>query len=725
MLHKYGARLTRSPSITRSFARCTLSSESSGEQRRISYSFQHQMPPFHRRLRTPLLAFTVASSFAFAACSDDGAGETPPGVEDAGDSPDVLPPPAPDGGYDCAALNCDDGNVCTIDACDVSRGCTNTPRDGAVTFEPSPATFAIVDGVAPPPMTFKAFDGDVDVTECVAWSVDDASLGTLDGTTFTPNDSFGGETDVHAKLGSSTSTMRLSVFAKMTANTGSLSNEQRTALDAPSSTVDPSVTITYPEKETVFPLDVVAPEIHLATGLATDVYRVQLKSRYFEAIDYIAPANVKPEFQVAEEVWEKLGKSGQGAESDPVTVSITRLSNDVAYAPTQSTWHIAQGRLNVATYFVEISSVGTTSVKSLPLETGSPTTLLGSSPCSSCHSVSNDGRKLLASYETGNPFPIRLTDLTTSPPTTGPDKLGAAATGTFSAFNPNGTRALVANDAATGTVSLSIYDLNDGSSLAANVLGDKCAEPAWSPDGSRIAAICDLTGGGWAFDSSSGTLRIGTLNADGFTVASSSDAVASTDGTAGRPSYPKFSSDSALVTYARTTAGSRSTGAGTLWLAATDGSFTKQLTVAGRGTSYYPAFAPRRAGGYHWITFTSKRNDFIDNGDRHLWVAAIKDPPSEADPSRPAFFVSGQVRTATTYEPNFAPLACADDGAVCRWGTDCCGGTCVPTMSGAAGTCGAPAAGACVTDGNRCNATTECCGTKLACVDHVCQSTKL
>ena len=141
--------------------------------------------------------------------------------------------------------------------------------------------------------------------------------------------------------------------------------------------------------------------------------------------------------------------------------------------------------------------------------------------------------------------------------------------------------------------------------------------------------------------------------------------------------------------------------------------------------SYYPTFAPRRAGGYYWITFTSKRNDFMANDDRHLWVAAIKDPPNEADPSRPAFFVSGQVKDAKSYEPNLAPLACVDDGAVCRWGTDCCSGTCVPTMSGDTGTCGAPPAGACVTGGNRCKATADCCGTKLACIDGVCQSTKL
>lgn len=685
------------------------------------------MPHSRLRLRTPLLALAIASAFVFAACGDEEATEAPPVVDDAGDSPDayVPPPPAPDGGYDCAALDCDDGNVCTIDTCDAALGCTHTARDGAVTFEPSPATVVTVNGVATP-TTLKALDGTVDVTECVEWSIDDASLGTLKGATFTPNDGFGGETEVHAKLGNTTSTMRLSVFAKMEANTGSLSNEQRTALDMPSATVDPSVTITYPEKDTVFPLDVVAPEIHLATGLAADVYRVQIKSRYFEATDYVAPANVKPELRVAAKVWENLGKSGQGAESDPVTVSVTRLSNDVAYAPTLSTWHIAQGRLNAAAYFVEIASSGSTSVKSVPLETGSPATLLGSSPCSSCHSVSHDGKKLLASYDVGSPFPIRLTDLTTSPPTTGPNKLGAAATGTFSAFNPSGTRALISNDAANGTFSLSIYDLSDGAALATNVLGDKCAEPAWSPDGSRIAAICDLTGGGgWAFDASTGKLRVGTMNADGLTIASSSDLVASGDGKAGRPSYPKFSSDSSLITYARTTAGSRSTGAGTLWLAAADGSFTKQLSVAGRGMSYYPTFAPRRAGGYHWITFTSKRNDFIANDDRHLWIAAIKDPPNEADPSRPAFFVSGQVKDAKSYEPNLSRLACVDDGAVCRWGTDCCSGTCIPTMSGAAGTCGAPAAGACVTDGNRCNATADCCGKKLACVDNVCQSTKL
>ncbi len=687
------------------------------------------------RLRTSLLAFAVASAFIVAACSDEG--DSSPVLDDAGaedasapnsdaapdaDVPDAIVPPAPDGGYDCSALDCDDGDVCTIDACSAELGCTHAPRDGAVTFDP--ATSSTTTGGT---TTIKAMDGNVDVSSCVTWSTGDASIGTMSGGTFTAG-TVGGEVEVHAKLGETTSSTKVVVVAKVQANSGGLTPEQRALLDAPSMTADPS-TITYPENGTVFPLDIESPEIHVGAALATDVFRVRLSSKNFDATDYVTGGTPTGTIQVPASVWDLLGRSGQGAESDPVTVSITRLRGDVAYAPITSTWHIAQARLNLAAYFVDIWDVpppnanGNPRVQALTLATGTQKTLMNEGTCTSCHSVSHDGRKLLSSLDIGTPFPLRAADLTTTLPTLGSTKLGGSVTGTFSAFSPDGSRALIGNDAANSIYSLSLVDVAGGTVRASNVLGAQCAEPAWAKEGTTIAAVCDITGSGWAFDASKGKLRIGKLAADGVTVDTTVDLASSSDGLAGRPSYPKLSSDGTLVTYARTTAGSRSTGDGTLWVAATDGSFAKQLTVAGRSKSFYPAFAPRRAGGYYWIAFTSQRNDFVNDGRRHMWMAAIKDTLADADPSRPAFLIPGQSMNAKAYEPNLAPLACVDDGATCRFGTDCCSGTCVPSANGAS-TCGAPVAGACVEEQNRCNVTADCCGRALACIDNVCQSSK-
>ena len=146
----------------------------------------------------------------------------------------------------------------------------------------------------------------------------------------------------------------------------------------------------------------------------------------------------------------------------------------------------------------------------------------------------------------------------------------------------------------------------------------------------------------------------------------------------GRPSYPKFSPDSALITYSRTTAGSRSTGNGQLWLAAIDGSFNKPLTAISRGNyEFYPSFAPRRAGGYYWLAFTSKRSYGNTNIDKaQIWMPRSRTRRARLS-SRPAFYLRGQVATAKAYETNFSANACVDDGATCSTGADCCGGTCV------------------------------------------------
>lgn len=717
------------------------------------------MPYRVSRFRTVAIPSLVSCTLAISACSGgqdgrdaltghdaglepvidasgsipDASESTPDASESTPDASESIPdasestPDASDPGFDCTNLDCDDGDVCTRDSCDVVAGCAHTTRSARVRFEPSTAAFTVAHGVATS-QTFAAFDDDVDVSTCVTWALEGENIGSLSGSTFTPKASFGGTSVLSATLGTEKSTLPITLLATVIHNTGDLSDEQIEALDAPEPAADASASIVYPAHETVFPLDVLPPILQWNGAVALDTYRIRIRSQHFEATDYFSAA-LPARYEIPQAVWEMLGRSGKGAESDPVTVELRRAHAGSTYAVAPQTWHIAQGRLNSTVYYRELpDSCGAPNgrVAALPPEQGTLRTIAEDTGCHSCHSVSHDGRKFLSSYDVGSQFPFRLTDLSQEPMTTGPSGLGAGVWGTFSAFNPAGDKALIGADRANGQYSLNIVGIPNGNLLASDVLGTRCAEPAWSRDGARIAGICSLTNGsGWAFDASRGSLYVGSVGEDGFSVEPGTELGAGSDGQ-GRPSYPAFSADSKLIAYSRTTAGSRSTANGKLYLAAVDGSFNRELTRITSGDhEYYPSFAPRRAGGYHWLAFTSRRaygNTPV--AKPQIWIAAIKDETGEADPSRPAFYLRGQLACAKAFETKFENVVCRDEASTCTYGTECCSGTCLVTASDTQGTCATQPAAQCVVEGNRCAESSDCCEPEgFACIDQVCQQT--
>jgi hypothetical protein len=114
--------------------------------------------------------------------------------------------------------------------------------------------------------------------------------------------------------------------------------------------------------------------------------------------------------------------------------------------------------------------------------------------CYGCHTVSRDGQTMMAAFSTGSPFPQQTIDLTQNPAQYGTITMAQGLGGTFSAFNDKGDRIIISNDAAgnQATDSLRIIDANNGSILNANAMGNGCGEPAWSPDGKTLGAICGL-----------------------------------------------------------------------------------------------------------------------------------------------------------------------------------------------------------------------------------------
>ncbi len=625
-------------------------------------------------------------------------------------------------GFECPD-SCDDGDPCTEDSCSAA-GCEHTPRSGRVTVAPATATLVVENGAAASE-TFAASWEDTDVTSCVSWSLGASPTAFLEGTTLTATGLAGGPVALTAQLGSESVTTNVAVRLVETRNTGAVSETDVDALDEPSETPDPTLAILYPYDGTVFPLGVRPPKLQFQGGAASDVYKLVVESDFFSYVDYIS-ANPPSRFDLSEAVWQKLGASGQGAKADAVTVTLTRRSAGVTYAPVTQTWRIAQAKLHGEVYYNETSgscSSPTGDVRTIPIGATTATTV--TTGCAACHTVSRDGRNLLASYDVGSPFPFKLTDVRAG--TTQP--FDTAVRGTFGAFNPAGDKALVSHDNAAGHRKMSIVSVPSGEVLAENVLGAACGEPAWSPDGRHVASICNLTGSGWIFDASNGDLMLGEVAEDGVTVGEGS-VFAPQAGGNGRPAYPSFSGDSTLLAYGRTTAGSRSTGNGELWLAALDGSFeTQLLNLKSTSTkNFYPSFAPYRAGGYYWMAFTSRRaygNVITVSANLpQIWIAAI-DETLEGDPSRPPFYLEGQQTCAGAYRTDFARSACLDEGEVCESGVDCCGGTCLVTAPDDEARCTPQPEDECVAEYNACAEDTDCCGAPaMICVDRICQSAK-
>ncbi|MBK6517968.1 MAG: hypothetical protein IPM79_23425 [Polyangiaceae bacterium] len=590
-----------------------------------------------------------------------------------------------------------------------------------------PASFELViDNGNIPTQALTATLGGIDVTDEVTWTFEKPFIGDVVGSTFTPTGVNGGVGTITATIGSSSGTATASVVIIKTVDVGGVTPEQKDQLDNPTGGADPSMQVLYPYDQTVFPLDVLAPEIQWNGGGAADAYKLTVDEANYQYTAYFTAAPPS-RFLVAEADWAAIGTSGGGAQSDPVTVSLTRWSGGQAYSPVTRTWRIAQGRLKGAVYYWELPGVcntGNYNGRILKIKPSSPVAEEFYQPngCWGCHTVSRDGSRMMATLDTTVPFPQFTLDLTTDPATPSTITPGAGLGGTFSAYNATGDRILVSNDG--GAVDqLRIVDSTTGQVLNPNALGDNCAEPAWSPDGTKLSAICGINSNGWAFDSNTGNLMLADVAADGTTVSNISTLVPQAAG-AGRPAYPSFTPGSEYIAYGRTTYGSRSVGDGTIWLTDLSGSQNKLLAnISGDNRSFNPVFAPLRAGGYYWLVFISRRdygNRIVGANRQQLWIAAISDPPSQADPSQPPFYLRGQEDCGLSENAYFALEPCKELGQGCQSGVDCCSGTCIKDPETNTYVCGIP--GECAEDGNACATAADCCDyPESECVDGFCQ----
>ena len=412
-----------------------------------------------------------------------------------------------------------------------------------------------------------------------------------------------------------------------------------------------SPTVVYPLASAVMPSSVKAPDVQWeGASSPTDLYRVRLTAGPFATVDTILAVPTSGPFafesQLVDAQWRSLVHS---AGNGPITVTVAHWDATTGAqggAPVQVRmieadvtgalyyWNLGQGQME------RIDAAGRApAIPNPPPRPSEP-----GNHCVACHTVSHDGRYLAGSLwgggleggvfdlsdpaiKTGNPAP-----------TVAPVVPGSTYTQLFSTFNQDATRLMI--NAGTG---LRVVDPKTGASIATAgtpLPTANAAHPAWSPDGTTVAFVNNITMNGqpaaWAVDYTRGDLQILPVTApDTFGPPSNLVAAANVDPAFAAPSWPSFAPDSQWIAYgAGVNSRGQNTGTlypGSLFVVNKAGGVTVRLDTAcgGERRCYLPNFSPYDIGGYFWLVFYSFRDygnvpaGTKGTGRRQMWITAI------------------------------------------------------------------------------------------------------
>jgi Bacterial Ig-like domain (group 4)/WD40-like Beta Propeller Repeat len=703
-------------------------------------------------LGTGILALAVA----VAACSGSGQGS------------DGANPPSPgkDGGAGKEEGGLSFGH--TLESLSISPSSAKvTSHNGATVKQPFSVTAHYTDGSV---ATLSSAS--------VTWIANQPQLGSIDGSgTFTANGTLGGTVNVQASIGGHVASAVLTVVLDLTVNLAGLSASAQAALTG-ATTPDPTVVWAYPYDGTVWPRGLLPPILQWNGGAATDDYSVHLESTTFD-LTLFAVSTGAPSSQLALDatLWEKFTDSTDGI----ANLTVARWDGTTATQITHQTWTIASGSMRGTIYYWS-NDLG----RVLRIQPGASTaddfanqpplndaTMYQQDSClMTCHTVSADGSTLLSGGGTfGGTY-----DLKTDQPiyslggTWGfdPNAFGQPQWENIawyqSALSPTGKYVLV-NSMGQGGVSASggpnadmgLFTSADGKIVSTSgVTGTPFAEPAWSPEGSRVAFVDSgdpsTWGGNWQ-SPPAGDLKVIQFDETKSPMFSGEETLVPV-GTANVITWPTISPDGQWVIYSRGASADTRQGPGDLYLASTTtpGTEVRLHALDGDGypfaagsrdlsLNYEPSFAPVAAGGYFWVVFTSRRtygNTLTGQAFpctttpcsevKQLWVAAIdQNPKLGVDPSHPPFHLTGQNESNLAMRGFWSLPPCKGDGQSCGTGTDCCGGYCSSgsgdggAEAGSGQTCQSMSMG-CANNGDRCNASTDCCNASsgTTCINHVC-----
>jgi len=495
--------------------------------------------------------------------------------------------------------------------------------------------------------------------------VDGAKLGAISGVTFTASGQGAGKGVVSAQLDDISGATAVIVTVHRTdLGPGVPADGASKFPDTVAPTGAQSPTLVYPLQDAVMPTSVKAPVVQWeSTGGADHLYRVRLESG-MAIVDTILAHDPAFKFSLQPTLdrWQMLKNSTDGVirftveHWDAATGAQGSAPISIRMIPANITGAIYYWNLNIG-QMEQIDENG----RSVAIKNPPPKS--DGNRCVACHSVSKDGRYLSGALWGGGlqgavfDMANDQTKVADPAPTVTPLVENSSYTVLFSTFNADATRLML--NRGTG---LEVIDPKNGASVATTGLPTSgVAHPAWSPDGSTVALVRNITSGGqpagWAVDYDRGDLAVMSANGDAFGGPTTLVPASAVDPAFAAPSWPSFTPDSQWIAYG---AGVNSRGRNDSIAAVYPGAlfvvdktagipYRLDTACAAARNCYLPNFSPFDDGSYYWLVFYSTR----DYGNaqagtkgaqrRQLWVTAIdKAKLASGDPSAVAYWLPDQ-----------------------------------------------------------------------------------
>ncbi|HVU04794.1 MAG TPA: hypothetical protein VHE30_23740 [Polyangiaceae bacterium] len=475
-----------------------------------------------------------------------------------------------------------------------------------------------------------------------------------------------------------------------------------------------SLRLLYPYDGTVFPRGLIAPLLMWDGAQTVDVVYVHIQSSTFEYRGCLKPTGTG-QIQVPQDVWDAAAANTHGA-SDPFTVQISTLSSGTVQGPVTEKVTIAAATLKGSIFYNSYSSAkalqaGGFGGAVLRISPGKDAEVfLGQTGCTGCHSVSANGSRLITDATLGGTSYALTPNMPVNP---APLK-GGVPGGTFSGMFPDGSLYVTeAHPSGMGTrttapesADAALVETDTGAVVPNSGIPTGAMTTMFSPDG-KLVAFND-----YAIDAGHG---LALMNFDQTARSASNYRKLYATGDASKfPGWPNVLPDDGGIVFAVGSANDfTGLGAGLLGLsipgltpvsdlfvldvasgqahllAQAMGFATEADAAAGKtylpfGTpelhqNFYPTSSPVAAGGYFWIFFDSVRYYGSLGLQRQLWGTAVDisaDGTYTADPSHPAFYLSGQEFGTGNHRAFTALDPCHKDGDTCQTGIDCCTGFC-------------------------------------------------